>query len=121
MAGLPAAGKDRGWLQHDLVTAVIRAGEFTLPRIQSGWRNICFSGCAEVFSQCLLGTELMCRFLHDRGRLASRVAAVKLCRVSVSTTHLKLALQTNQGLIFLSELGTPRHPSNLGGPFSQGL
>ncbi|KAF6357092.1 hypothetical protein mRhiFer1_010016 [Rhinolophus ferrumequinum] len=51
-----------------------------------------------------------------RCKLVSRTAAVKLPWVSVCATHLELALQTNHGLLIMSELGTPRHQDDLGEP-----
>lgn len=61
MADLHAAGKDWDWLQHDLVTPRIRAGEFIVLK-NKGDRGVSVSGCAETFSS-------------GQRQLASRVAS----------------------------------------------
>lgn len=100
---------------------VIRGRELILSKITGCLEEYLLSCYAEIFSQHLLRTEFTCHFPHDRCKLVSRTAAVKLPWVSVCATHLELALQTHHGLLIMSELGTPRHQDDLECQFSQGL
>lgn len=97
------------WLQYDLVMPMIPAAmELMLSKNTGVLKEPLFSSYAEIIVSASL-VDCVCIFSITKAGWHWEIQLSSSHGLYVCAIYLNLALETNRGLIIMSELGTPRY------------